>query len=186
MTAELSFKEQLEQSHTCIEAIGKILREQISGVVSVHAAHESNDRRGTDFWCETEGGNHLSVDVKLRSEDWSVKEEPDRADDLALEIWSVMEKQIPGWTRDRSKRTDYVLWYWQDTGRWCLVPFAMLCQVFSESWKSWSQKYKTATQHTPCRGYHSQCVFVPRDIVWSEIYRRFNSAFLEGASDATA
>ena len=131
-----------------------------------------------------QSGNHLSVDVKIRAQDWSVKDEPDRADDLALEIWSVCEKKIQGWTRDESKRTDYVLWYWSDTGRWCMIPFAMLCQAFREHWEAWSQEFRTATQRTG--NYHSNCVFVPRRTIWNAIYNRFNpkAESLEGNSAA--
>lgn len=186
MPNNFSFAEQLDISHGCHDAITAILKEQIPGVVAVHPARKCNDRRGTDFWCEMMSGNHLSVDVKIRTADWSAKAEPEREDDLALEIWSVMEKKIPGWTRDESKRTDYVLWYWTDTQRWCLVPFAMLCQVFRTRWQSWSVEFRTATQRTG--NYHSQCVFVPRDTVWAEIYHHCNSKIkrLEGEYEREA
>ncbi len=169
-----TFAEQLNQSRNCRDEITSILQNQIPGVVAVHPAHACNDRRGTDYWCEMQSGNHLSVDVKIRSQDWSVRDEPNQADDLALEIWSVKEKRIAGWTRDEAKRTDYVLWYWTDTGRWCLIPFAMLCHVFRDNWEAWSQEFQTATQRTPERCYHSQCVFVPREEVWRAIYHKFN------------
>ncbi len=174
MPFEYSFYSQLQISQACSQSqqIRTILLRAIPGAVAAYPAHSSNDRRGTDWWVEHCRGVHLSVDVKLRAEDWAAKEEG--ADDLALETWSVVERQKIGWTRDASKRCDYVLWFWQDTGRWCLVPFAMLCAVFCHKWQQWTQRYKTCRQFTPeFGGYHSECVFVPREVVWNEIYRHF-------------
>lgn len=169
MPFEYSLSAQLQQSqHAGVE---RILLGAIPGAVAIHPAHHSNDRHGTDYWVEHTHGHHLSVDVKVRAKDWAA------ADDLALETWSVVERQKIGWTRDAMKRTDYVLWFWQDTGRWCLVPFAMLCAVFQEHWQAWVTSYPVYEQFTPeFGGYHSQCVFVPRDVVWEAIYRRFGGA----------
>jgi len=174
MPLEYSFQEQLAMSHGTASPlnVAEILLTAIPGAVAAYRAHRNNDRSGTDYWVEHIRGDHLAVDVKRRTEDWASKAEP--ADDLALETWSVMEKQKVGWTRDATKRTDYVLWLWQDTGRWCLVPFAMLCAVFQEHWRQWAAQYPTHEQFTPeFGGYHSQCVFVPRVVVWRAIYRRF-------------
>jgi len=174
MPPEYSFDRQLQMSQAAASGrdVAAILMQAIPGAVAVYRAHRSNDRHGTDYWVEHIRGDHLSVDLKLRAEDWAAKAEP--ADDLALETWSVVEQQRIGWTRDATKRTDYVLWLWQDTGRWCLVPFAMLCGVFQEHWQAWAAQYGTREQFTPeFGGYHSQCVFVPREVVWEAIYRRF-------------
>lgn len=173
MPLEYSFYDQLHRSqgNHSGQGIDAILLHAIPGAVAVYPAHHSNDRHGTDYWVEHARGHHLSVDVKVRAEDWAA------ADDLALETWSVVERQKIGWTRDAAKRTDYVLWFWQDTGRWCLVPFAMLCAVFQEHWQAWAASYPVHEQFTPeFGGYHSQCVFVPRDVVWEAIYRRFGGS----------
>lgn len=147
-----------------------VLLNNIPGACNVYQASRSNDRNGTDWWVEHENGSHLSVDAKVRSVDWAAKGQ----DDLALETWSVVEAKKIGWTRDIKKRTDYVLWLWTDTGRWCLVPFPMLCGVFSEYWKEWTGRYKTRQQYTPEGNYHSECVFVPRKELWATIYRRYS------------
>lgn len=152
--------------------VDRVLLEGIPGSLMVHQAHSHNDRSGTDWWVEMRGGNFLSVDAKIRSEDWITKGK----DDLALETWSVVEARKVGWTRDVNKRTDYVLWLWQDTGRWCLVPFQMLCGVFGDNWKRWRSRFQCNQQHTPScgGGYHSECVFVPRRVLWSTIYQRYS------------
>lgn len=174
MSTEYSFADRKGVSQGIAQEadVETLLLKIIPGAVAVHPAHQSNDRLGTDYWVEHRRGTHLSVDVKIRTTDWAARPEPQRADDLALETWSVVEAGKVGWTRDVSKRTDFVLWLWADTGRWCLMPFPLLCKAFSDHWEQWSDRYGTRRQYTPgYRGYHSECVFVPRDDVWKELYR---------------
>lgn len=175
MVAEYSFTDKLRNSDGVSESrsVRDILLGNIPGALDAHRSHEKNDRNGTDWWVEHESGRHLSVDTKVRDEDWSQKNPP--ADDLALETWSVVESQKIGWTRDSSKRCDFILWLWKDTGRWCMVPFPMLCKVFDLNWQRWAEEFKTRQQKTVGWGqpYHSECVFVPRRTVWAEIYRHF-------------
>lgn len=172
---EYRFDEQLQMSsgYAATADISSILLANIPGAVSVAQAATVNDRQGVDWWVELSTARHLAIDAKVRSEDWAAKHPNE--DDLALETWSVVEKEIVGWTRDPNKRCDYILWLWQDTGRFCLVPFQMLCKVFSGNWMNWKSQFKTRKQKT-CRAsgdYHSECVFVPRREVWAEIYRQF-------------
>ena len=150
-----------------------ILMDNIPGALNVIKAHAKNDRTGVDWWVELPGARFLAVDAKVRQSDWAAAH-PDQ-DDLALETWSVVEKHVPGWTRCEDKTCDYILWLWTDTGRFCLVPFRMLCKVFQHRWQDWSEKYRTAKQFTKQNGggYHSECVFVDRREVWAEIYRTY-------------
>lgn len=170
---EYGFSERLAFSEGITQgaSVEAVILANLPGACQVAKAHRSNDRNGTDWWVETQGGIWLSVDAKVREEDWA----PKGKDDLALETWSVVEKNVVGWTRDRRKRTDYILWLWTDTGRWCLVPFPMLCKVFEDNWEHWRTSFKTAKQHTPRfgGGYHSECVFVPRRELWASIYKTF-------------
>jgi len=170
----------MSQSESSNGDIKQILVEHIPSAVAAFQSHSANDRSGVDWWVECRNGKLLGVDCKVREEDWAAKPEPWRADDVALETWSVVESSIVGWTRDTNKQTDYVLWLWRDTGRWMLVPFQMLCKVFLSNWQSWSGEYKTRRQKTPGRngrrGYHSECVFVPRRELWAEIYRQCGGA----------
>ena len=171
---EYGFEERLAMSSgvAAVADVRYILLAQIPGAVNVTPAATANDKQGIDWWVELSTAKHLAIDAKVRSSDWAAKR-PDE-DDLALESWSVVEKNIVGWTRDPAKKCDYVLWLWQDTGRFCLIPFPMLCHVFTKNWQQWSSRFKTAKQKTvrqygDC--YHSECVFVPRREIWAEIYR---------------
>ena len=175
MALEYGFAERLAMSsgHAAVADVKTILLQNIPGAVAVTQAAPSNDRQGIDWWVELNTARHLAVDAKVREEDWAAKHPHE--DDLALESWSVVEKQIPGWTRDSQKKCDYVLWLWKDTGRFCLIPFPMLCSVFSRNWEQWAAKHKTRRQYTQMGngGYHSECVFVPRNEVWREMYRQY-------------
>ena len=149
---------------------------QIPDAVSVERASTRNDRHGVDWWVYRKHSAALAIDAKVREEDWAAKPHPLTADDLALETWSVVEKEVVGWTRDTSKQTDYILWIWVDTGRWCLVSFPMLCAVMQDNWKQWLSSYKNSRQSTTREygTYHSECVFVPRREVWRQIYLKFS------------
>lgn len=172
--SEYRFDERLKMScgHAQSSDVAAILMAEIPGALAVTKANGDNDRNGTDWWIEHCSGRHLSVDAKVREEDYA----PRGKDDLAIETWSNVERGVIGWTRNETKRTDYVLWLWIDTKRWCLVPFAMLCRVTKELWSVWLSQHQTARQYTPTThgGYHSECVFVPRRTVWAEIYKRFS------------
>lgn len=179
------FDEQLQMSYGVATAtnVSDILMTQILGATRIEKSSAKDDRSGTDWWVHRECGRSLSVDAKVRSQDWR-KTHP-REDDLALETWSVVEYKRIGWTRDVAKQTDYILWLWQDTGRFCLVPFPMLLTVFAENWMVWAMDYRTALQCTPDgkRGeYHSECVFVPRKVIWRAIYERYSGHIIGEAA----
>jgi len=168
--SEFTFDTQLRMSQgvATSASVEEILLSAIAGAGQVRRATTGEDRNGTDWWVDLPVGHSLSVDLKARTVDWKERGE----DDLALETWSIVESGVLGWTLNLEKRTDYILWWWQDTGRWCLVPFPMLRTVFSEMLPEWSEKYKVRRQQTDGR-YHSECVFVPRRVVWAAIYKRF-------------
>lgn len=171
---DFSFSEELlasEGTATCAN-VSSVLLSNISGSLSVSKAHSVNDKSGTDWWVECCNGRHLSIDAKVRKNDFLKLY---GHDDLALETWSVIERKKVGWTLDESKRADFILWLWTDTSRWCMVPFPMLCKVFQEQLTIWMSRYKVAKQHTKDKGnYHSECVFVPRREVWRAIYDRYS------------
>lgn len=179
MPLTYSFTDQLAWSerYAKIATVDGVLMEYIPGATKVVKAEREQDRKGTDWWVYRACDRTISVDAKVRNEDWSVKPEPYKADDLALETWSVVERQVVGWTRNAKKQTDYILWLWTNTGRSCLVPFPMLCAVFSANLDDWCKKYRVCRQRTPDGydgEYHSECVFVPRKVVWAAIYDRFS------------
>jgi len=152
----------------------------IPGALDAYTAHQQNDRNGTDWWVEMVGGRFLSVDCKVREEDYAHKP-PKYEDDLALETWSVIEERVPGWTLDKGKRSEYILWVWKDSGRWVMIPFPMLLKAFRGRKDRWVQLYKVGRQETTDGNtgqvlWRSECVFVPRKAVWAEILRIYGGS----------
>jgi hypothetical protein len=166
---QFDFNERLAFSHGISKNkdFETILFSQIPGAKEIRKATLQEDKKGTDYVVIRENGRELSIDVKVREYDWKEKT---GEDDIALETWSVVGKKA-GWTRDKDKNTDYVFWYWNNTGRWCLLPFVYLYTLFSEHWEEWIKNFKHASQQN--NGYMSECVFVPRRFLWVEIYKRF-------------
>lgn len=168
---QFDFQEQLVISTgtSANKTIGAILIDVIPGAKRAVQALQADDRTGVDWWVETGATDRrIAVDCKIREDDPLPRF---GKDDLALETWSVVEKKIVGWSLDDKKRTDYVFWIFKDTGRWCVVPFMLLVRAFSARKDDWSSAYRVARQNTEGR-YHSECVFVDRRELWSEIYRQ--------------
>jgi hypothetical protein len=166
------------QGVTACVPIEQILLANIPGATSVRKAASFDDRNGTHWWVHY-SEYELSVDAKIRNKDFR---KSNGWFDIAIETWSVIERQVIGWSRNSAKRTDYILWFWTPTGRWCLVPFRMLCAVTVESWRQWEATYRTERQYTPDKQYRSQCVFVPREILWRAMYDRFDSLSIQPAA----
>lgn len=152
-----------------------ILLSAIPGATLVEKAQNMDDKRGIDYWVFRHDARPLAIDLKARSTDPTV-DLPVPCDDLALERWSVIEQQKIGWTLDQSKETDYILWLFETTGRWVLLPFPMLCAVFAQHMIGWGQQYKSATQSSNGGRWHSQCIFVPRLVVWRAMYEMYGGA----------
>ncbi len=149
----------------------------LQGVIGVRHATPNEDRHGTDWWVDRVNGRSLSVDVKARSPDYALRGH----DDLALELWSAKatawEGGRIGWTLDPRKQTDYILWLWQESGRWCLVPFPLLSAAFKVHYDEWCRyRHAEQTSHRAGRTWVSECVYVPRVIVWRAIYDLFGGA----------
>lgn len=146
-----------------------LLLKMFPGATSARSTTLIEDRSGIDISL-LYGKRELSFDVKFRDLD-----PVDRygIDDLALETWSVVETSKVGWTRDSSKRSDYVLWYFTSSGRWALLPFPLLCTIFSENWQKWRNQYRHAVQESNKGEWHSECVFVPQQVIWDAILARF-------------
>lgn len=157
-----SFQKQLNQTkdRKLILAIFKQLKTKIPGVIGGRQATPKEDHKGCDIYLRTANGREIGIDLKIRDKDCRAFGN----DDVALEISSV-EGAKTGWTLDTSKTTEYIVWYWRDTQRIHIVPFALLQAAFIKYQQEWIDTYSTATQTTDHR-YRSSCVFVPAAVVW--------------------
>lgn len=175
---EYGFQDRLVFSQGIAEKndIAEILLGHIPDAASIERSQLSDDRNGTDYWVYRNSGTRpISVDVKRRDLD---PVEKGWGDDVALETWSDVDRQKVGWTLDDTKETDYVMWLWEPTSRWMLVPFVMLRAVFEENKEAWTSVHKVSKQLSDKDGryWFSECVFVPRKDIWTAIYRRYGGA----------
>ena len=134
------------------------LHKQFPMALSIRRAPKENDMIGADYWIELRHGQFRSIDVKVRREDWSLRGKPE----IALEIWSNVERQKPGWALDESKLTDYVLFYWLETDRSYLVDFRQLQVATRANLEKWNCAARSGKQKTAhATGYYSsQVVYV--------------------------
>ena len=170
MIEAFGFKQQLTMSNGVISSmdVPSLLMDQIPGALGVRKADTADDKQGTDYFVDHSRGVPVSIDIKARDID---PIDTYKSDDLALETWSVMRSKRV-WTWDNSKRTDYILWLFAPTKRYCLVPFHPLQSAFIKNARAWCKEYKRVAQ--PNHGYRSECVFVPRNVVWRAIYEVSN------------
>lgn len=134
----------------------------------VEVADTAEDRRGVDYVATVRGGRRLAVDAKARERGCSYwwRAEPD----LALEMWSDIGAQRPGWTYDGAKQTDLVFFTFDpsDTDLRYLISWPMLFVAFRKNARYWTRKYKKGIQNSVGangREWRSQCVFVPASVV---------------------
>jgi len=142
----------------------RILRARIPHCQDVIRASEQEDRDGVDYWALRPPARRLGIDLKVRNRDYRA----DGKDDLALETWSVWEQGKVGWTRDVTKNTDFICWYFLDSGRFHLTSFPVLCRVFRARYDAWLRDYGpewTQMSHDKGRSWTSKHIYVPRRVV---------------------
>lgn len=147
------------------QKVEEACRSWVPRVIGFRRGTLLQDRSGCDFIIDTPSAS-ISVDAKFRRRDYRPLE-----DDLCLEVWSDVDRQKVGWSRDRVKKTDLVCWVWADTGRVQVVPFGPLCELMVAMWKHWCHNYRMVDQVSERGGYYwsSQCVFIPLAIIKREI-----------------
>lgn len=144
------------------------------GATDVKRAGEADDRKGTDWWAVIPGRPAISIDAKKRSADWP---------DVDLEIWSVVERHVPGWAMDPAKRTDLLLELWPS--RSLLISYPQVRAATIAHWKEWLRLYPAQGRDghardtsTDGRRYHTRNVFVPEVILLDAIYPELRSISL--------
>jgi hypothetical protein len=150
----------------------RIVADTLPGVVEVIKTDVAVDKTGVDYIATLRGGSKINIDVKLRSEGCS-KYWKNGAEELALEIWSVMPegccKGKAGWTLDEAKDTHYTLHVFseKDSCSAYLLPFQLLRKAFRANARQWMERFRVEIQSS--RTWKSQCVFVPAFMVMDSI-----------------
>lgn len=135
-------------------------------LLNVNPAHTDNDRRGVDYWLEFPHGKLEALDVKVRQVDWSM-----RGDDrtACLELISNTRTGKVGWTLDRDKLTDWVMFFYIDTGKAFIYNARQLRSAVMMQLPNLKASGKPAIQSTA--NYQSESLFVSHRELGAAIYR---------------
>lgn len=131
---------------------------------------EAIDRAGADLEIFRKSG-HVFADLKVRDEDprlWG-------ADDLAVELYSVLEKRIRGY---QNRKADFLIWLFKPTGRAVMIDFQSFKKCYDANWDFWHFWRAEKPQRTVMPDgttYHSVHCYVPAKLFSAgikEVYAR--------------
>lgn len=157
----------------------RTIQAMIPCCASVTKTSNDKDRSGVDYIAKLESGRLIGIDAKARetrpggiARFWK-----HGSPEVALEIWSVMEQRVNGWTCDDRKQTEMVLFTFdpKDCTDAYLIGYQGLRLAFRKYLHEWMTRYRHPKQRTSRPygpPYTSQCIFVPID----EVHRAIASA----------
>lgn len=152
-----NFENSLENSKDAIATfpLDDHLSRYFRGFIMSEECEAEADKDGADYAVYAASGTYY-IDIKVRHEDpreWG-------EDDIAVELFSVMEKGIRGY---HGRLTTHLLWLWPSTGRSVLIPFDVFREVYDASWEHWSFWLSEKPQWTykDGRSYRSTHCYVP-------------------------
>jgi hypothetical protein len=178
----LAFSEGVEFD---FDAVLTRLMEVIPNAIGYRRAEAGDDLKGTDYWIDRAGDlRSISIDWKHRG---FCPVERFGSDDACIEVVSVYEGRLgtnnyrpeewprkqwkkPGWSVDRDKATDWVVYTWptpEGKRRYWMVYFPHLCTVAREYWGNWWRTYGVRTAIND--GYVTLSVYPLRSVIKSAI-----------------
>ncbi len=157
MVRYYGFGDRLNFSRKYERELLSVFRKTYPGLKDVRFTLSGANDHGVDCTVVTPM-KEVKVDIKVRDKDYHHA-------DVALEIWSKCYTVV-GWTRDHTKLTDDVLWYWQDTKRSLVLPFKPLRAVFNQNWETWH--FRTVLQDSG--DWQSESTFVPISLLKQLIF----------------
>lgn len=156
----INFKSSFKKSQVDAKAfpIDKALELLLPGFRHTIPTTDEEDRLGADAKAKI-NRDIAKLDYKVRSCDPRTWGE----DDLVIEIYSVVEKQIRGYA---NRSTDYLVWIYSDTRRCVIIPFEKFKKIYAEHWTEWDFWLSEPDQTTRMGNtiYHSRFAKVPFEI----------------------
>lgn len=104
------------QTPALYAAVWKAISKCFPEALALIPSHTENDKLGVDYWIEFAGGKMEALDVKIRSRDYFSTDNRT----ACLELIANTNSGKLGWPIDPTKRTDWILFYYADTGRYVL------------------------------------------------------------------
>jgi len=167
MSAPRDFNADLAMSNQpdVVAGVVAAIRHYIPEVLNVIQAHKQNDMIGVDYWLEFAGGRMETVDVKVRQDDYSL-----RGDDrtACLELVANIGTGKAGWSVDPDKRTDWIIFYYIETGKSFGYHARQLRSAVNRFLPELEAKGKASVQKTG--RYESKSLFVSHKELGKAIY----------------
>lgn len=113
-------------------------------------------KAGIDRGITLKNSKVIHVDEKVRSKPY---------EDIALEYWSVEEKQIPGWVC-KPLRADYIAYLVAPLGVCHFLPVIQLQNAWVKNGDMWKKQYGSIRAKN--KNYNTVCCCVP----WQEVYKK--------------
>ncbi len=149
-----------------VAAVKAAIKARFPEVLNITQAHKQNDMLGADYWLEFQGCKMETLDAKIRKLDYSL-----RGDDriACLELVANTTTGKIGWTLDPAKRTEWVMFFYCETGRSVFYNARELRAAILAYLPHLKVIGKASTQRTG--NYESTSLFVSHRELWAAIYR---------------
>lgn len=151
------FAESLERSHSYANApwwyeVYRLAFPNLQSAVNVREDGWAQ-RGGIDRVLTLASGKTISVDEKVREEDWP---------DFCLEYWSDEARKVRGWIA-KDLACDFIAYAFVPSAKCYLLPFLTLRQAWRQNGQTWVRQYKRIEAKNP--RYVTVSVAVPIHVV---------------------
>lgn len=129
----------------------------------IYRAGSEDDKRGADYY-STVGDKRTNYDFKFRSID---PIDAYNSNDILVEIYSSTTSHTPGWTVAPDKITDYVVYYFEPTGRYLVYDYKLLRETVLTNYDHYNNSFnhKFATTKTDYGYYTTENIAVPVEVI---------------------
>jgi hypothetical protein len=127
---EDDLRNSLETAST--ERVKQIISGYFTQATSITCINSNINDGGTDYIATNESGFKARIDAK------SHKNKEDDGTKILIEYFSNFENHKLGWTFDKTKNTEYILYYFENVNKWYFVDFPTLVNTAMINWRKWS------------------------------------------------
>lgn len=160
------FKESLKlsQEHSSAPWWEPVYKSAFPGYAGMYCVRNDGwaQRGGIDRVVVLKSGKTLTVDEKVRKEDWP---------DVLLERWSDVNRKTPGWIQ-KDLACDFIAYAYIPSRTCYLLPFVPLRRAWLTHGKDWIERHKEIRALN--QGYVTASVAVPTD----ELFKALSGAMV--------
>lgn len=164
MEAPCDFHKQLSDSDMHADIVYSSVKAREPSLLGIHKSHKANDLKGADYILEFPNCIYENLDLKSRKKDFG--------DDGIVVEYDVGGRT--GWSLDTKKLTNWLLFYWIDTGKTELIPFRQYQNAVIKNFDKWVNTYKTYEQLSfdskTGKKWIAKCFFIESVTLWRAIH----------------